>query len=301
MASKTNRGFALNLIPKDKDNANINLRERLSLVDKPVPPLAKGEVLIEVLKAPINPSDLVYLMGKYGLPPVDGAYAGFEACGTVIDANAGWYGNYLKGKRVAFFALPGKDGVWAKYAITKPSFCIPLRSDISDAQAATLVVNPLTSICLVERAIELNAKAIVINAAASQVGKGVIRYTKLTGIKTIATVRSSANVEALQQLGADHVLVTTDENFNDHLKRLTQELKATVLLDAVADEDTPNCLAAMPNRSTAIVYGRLTDTHDPIGGQFRVADVIFRDIKIEGFCSHLLQKGRPTSHLALNP
>jgi len=42
-------------------------------------------------------------------------------------------------------------------------------------------------------------------------------------------------------------------------------------------------LSCMPNSSTAIVYGRLTETHDPIGGLFSVADVIFRDINIEGF------------------
>ena len=62
-----------------------------------------------------------------------------------------------------------------------------------------------------------------------------------------------------------------------------QKYQAKVLLDAVAAEDTARSLKAMPNGSTAIVYGRLTETHDPFGGIFPVADVIFRDIKIEGF------------------
>lgn len=274
-----NKGYSLKLI----DDMEAPLSDRLALTDKPIPALKKGEVLVKMLASPVNPSDLVYLMGKYGVPPVDGAFAGFEGCGVVVAQNAGLYGKYLQGKRIALFGTPGKDGVWAKYAITKVNYCLPLRDDISDAQASTVIVNPCTSVCLIDRAIELNSNAVVINAAASQVGKGCIRYAKMKGIKTIATVRSKANVEVLQKLGADHVLLTTADDYREQLKKLSKDLKAKVLLDAVADNDTPNVMSCMPSGSTGVVYGRLTETHDPVGGKFSVADVIFRDQKIEGF------------------
>ncbi|MEW6999269.1 zinc-binding dehydrogenase [Colwelliaceae bacterium BS250] len=275
----TNKGFALNFI----DNSEAPFSERITLTEKPVPKLEKGQVLVKMLAAPINPSDLVYLMGKYGLAPVNGAFAGFEGCGVVVSANAGLYGKWLTGKRVAVSAQPDKDGVWAEYAITKANFCLPVRKEISNEQAATIIVNPCTSVCLIERAIELGAKAVVINAAASQVGKGVIRYAKMRNINTIATVRSQANVEVLKQLGADEVLLTTRDDFKEQLKLASKKLHATVLLDAVADTDTPMTMSCMPNKSTAIVYGRLTETHDPIGGMFSVGDVIFRQHKVEGF------------------
>ncbi|WOH36210.1 zinc-binding dehydrogenase [Thalassotalea fonticola] len=274
-----NIGFSLNLI----DDLEAPLSDRISLIEKPIPNLKPGEVLVKMLSAPINPSDLVYLMGKYGLPPVDGAFVGFEGCGIVVAANAGLYGKWLSGKRVALSATPGKDGVWAQYAITKANYCLPVRKEISDEQASTIIVNPCTSVCLVERAIELGAKAIVINAAASQVGKGVIRYAKMQGVKTIATVRSQANVDVLKKLGADKVILTSTESFQSELKQASKKLKATVLLDAVADVDTPKTMSCMPSGSTGIVYGRLTETQDPIGGQFSVADVIFKNQKIEGF------------------
>ena len=286
----TNKGYALKLFKGDDET---HLSDRLELTEKPVPSLKKGEVLVEILAAPINPSDLVYLMGKYGVPPVDGAYAGFEACGKVLDANAGLYGKWLKGKRVALFATPGKDGVWAKYAITGSQYCIPVRKELSDQQASTIVVNPCTSVCLVDRAIQLGAKTIVVNAAASQVGKGVIRYAQLKNIRTIATVRSEANVKILKDIGADIVLNTTDSEFKSKLKTAAHELKATVFLDAVADKETPLVLGCMPKSSTGIVYGRLTETHDPIGGYFAVADLIFRDVKLEGFwlATHIRKLG----------
>ncbi len=273
------KGFALKL----SDDSELTSSQRIRLTEKSLPKLRKGQVLVKMLAAPINPSDLVYLLGKYGLAPNNGAFVGFEGCGVVVEANAGLYGAWLKGKRVALSAQPGNDGVWAEYAITKANFCLPVRKELSDEQAATIIVNPCTSVCLVERAIELGAKAIVINAAASQVGKGVIRYAKLKGLKTIATVRSEANVSVLEELGATSVLLTSQETFVESLKQQAKTLNATVLVDAVAAKDTPMLLKAMPNSSTAIVYGRLTETFDPLGGLFSVADLIFRDIRIEGF------------------
>ena len=273
------KGFALKL----SDDSELTSSQRIRLTEKSLPKLRKGQVLVKMLAAPVNPSDLVYLLGKYGLAPNNGAFVGFEGCGVVVEANAGLYGAWLKGKRVALSAQPGSDGVWAEYAITKANFCLPVRKELSDEQAATIIVNPCTSVCLVERAIELGAKAIVINAAASQVGKGVIRYAKLKGLKTIATVRSEANVSVLEELGATSVLLTSQETFVENFKQQAKTFNATVLVDAVAAKDTPMLLKAMPNSSTAIVYGRLTETFDPLGGLFSVADLIFRDIRIEGF------------------
>jgi NADPH2:quinone reductase len=276
---KAVKGFALVLSDDEKSPPS----QRITGIEKTLPALKPGQVLVKMLAAPVNPSDLMYLLGKYGLTAQEGDFVGFEGCGIVEAANAGLYGKWLTGRRVALSAQPGIDGVWAEYAITQANLCLPVRKALSDEQAATIIVNPCTSVCLVERAIALGSKAIVINAGASQVGKGVIRYAKLKGIKTIATVRSAANVEVLQALGADCVLLTSDDNFDQSLKHWAKKLKAKVLLDSVAADDTPRVLHAMPNSSTALVYGRLTETQDVLGGLFSVADVIFRDMRIEGF------------------
>lgn len=292
-----NTGFALAM----KEDQELPSSSRIELQTHQISALKPGEVLIKVLASPVNPSDLVYLLGKYGLPPENGKFVGFEASGIVVDANAGFYGKYLKGKRVAFSATPGLDGVWSQYAVTKANFCLPVRKELTDEQAATLIVNPCTSVCLVDRAKGLGAKAIVLNAAASQVGKGVIRYANMLGIKTIATVRSEANVSVLKQVGATEVLLTTATDYRKTLKDACHQHKATVLLDAVADKDTPEVMSCMPNGATAIVYGRLTETHDPVGGQFAVADLIFRRAKVEGFwLATYIAKASPLSVLRLS-
>lgn len=288
--TSTNKGYAL----IDASDNELSFEQRLQLTSKNIPALKRGQVLINVLASPVNPSDLVYLMGKYGVPPQLGNFAGFEGCGEVVEANAGLYGKYLTGKRVAFFTTPGLDGCWAEQVVTGAGFCLPLRDDIPDNQGATVIVNPLTSVCLVDRAIALGAKGVLINAAASQVGKGCIRYCQQKGLKVIATVRSQSNVSVLEELGADKVVLTTAEDYQRQLKEACKTHQATVLFDAVASEDTAICMKAMPANSTGIVYGRLTDTHHEFGGEYSVADMIFRNQKIEGFwLSTVMKKLNP--------
>ncbi|MFC7002755.1 hypothetical protein ACFQMB_15735 [Pseudobowmanella zhangzhouensis] len=66
-----NRGLALRFI----DDVDAPFSQRLALVSKPLAQLNKGEVRVKVLASPVNPSDLVYLRGQYGVPPADAAFA----------------------------------------------------------------------------------------------------------------------------------------------------------------------------------------------------------------------------------
>ncbi len=294
---ESNKGFALKII----DDEEALIGERLTLIEKPLPQPKPGQVLVKILASPVNPSDLVYLHGKYGVAPLENAYAGFEGCGIVVAANAGLYGKWLVGKRVAMASQNGYDGLWSQYAVTRANNCLPVRKDISDEQASTLIVNPLTSVCLVERARKLGATTVVVNAGASQVGKGVIRYAKLVNIKVIATVRSEANVKVLNDLGADCVLLTTTDDFAQQLKQAAAKYNATVMFDAVAAEDTALVLHNMPDSSTAIVYGRLTESHAQFGGEYGVADLIFRDCRVEGFwLAHYMRTAKPWQVLSLS-
>lgn len=63
----------------------------------------------------------------------------------------------------------------AEYIVTDVKSIIPIGDDISFEQAASLFVNPLTAIGMVDRAKELGAKAIIVTAAASQIGRMIIK------------------------------------------------------------------------------------------------------------------------------
>lgn len=265
---------------------------RVKLTEKPVPRPKRGQVLVKMDAASANPSDLMYLRALYGVPPNYGAAAGFEGTGRVVASGGGLMGTYLKGKRVAC-GNPGGEGTWAEYMVADVSNCLPLSKDIPAEQAATLLVNPFTAFGLLDRAQELGADAVVQNAGASQVGKLVVRIAKMRGVPLISTVRRQAQVDDLKSIGAENVLLTTDDDYDRELTRLCQELKATAAFDCVSGPDTLRLQLAMPNKSTIIVYGRLhEDPDNPFGGQYAVGQLIFAGQRIEGYwLSKDLQSG----------
>ena len=74
--------------------------------DVPAPQPKRGEVLVRMLASPINPSDLMYVAGKYGLKPSLPATPGFEGVGVVEATGGGLLGWFRKGKRVAVVCHP---------------------------------------------------------------------------------------------------------------------------------------------------------------------------------------------------
>lgn len=108
-----------------------------------VPTPAKGQVLIKLRVASVNPSDLHFVKGEYGQPRRKGIPAGFEGCGDVVVAGEG--AEALKGKRVAFVVSKTGSGAWAEYALTDATACISLRSDVSDIDGSAQFANPLTA------------------------------------------------------------------------------------------------------------------------------------------------------------
>ncbi len=258
--------------------------QRLALVEKPVPSPGPGEVLIRMEAAPCNPADLAYLWGRYGVASEFGKAGGFEGGGGVVESGGGLFARFLRGKRVAVATGAEGEGTWAEYFVAAANTCLPVGNEIPPEQAATFLVNPFTAFGLLDRARELGSPAVIQNAGASQVGRLVLAVARTRRVPVISTVRRDAQKELLLGLGAEHVLVTTDPQYEAELKSLAADLGARVAFDAVAGEDTARLLSNMPPRSTAIVYGGLSmSPDDRYGGTYPVGEVIFASDRIEGF------------------
>src|SRR5262245_985509 len=92
----------------------------------PIPALKPTQLLIRVKLAPINPSDVMFLKGMYGLPRQKGQPAGFEGVGIVTAAGDDALATSFMGKRVAFAIGLTGWGSWAEYAVAEAGACIPL-------------------------------------------------------------------------------------------------------------------------------------------------------------------------------
>jgi NADPH:quinone reductase-like Zn-dependent oxidoreductase len=98
-------------------------KEVLEVTGKPIPEPGGGQVRVRMLLSPVNPSDLLYVRGKYsGVTPAFPAPVGFEGVG-VIDALGPGVQRLEVGQRV--IARNGHGGNWADYAVIPASSAHP--------------------------------------------------------------------------------------------------------------------------------------------------------------------------------
>lgn len=249
---------------------------QLTLGQVPVPRPGPGEVLIRMAAAAINPSDLGFV-GRAADAPTKQFVPGLEGSGTVVAAGSGLLPRLLVGRRVAFATPAG--GTWAEYAISPAMRCVPLRRSVSFEEAAMLIVNPLTALALVDMARRGRHPAIVNNAAASALGRMIIRLGRRYGIAVVNIVRRPEQVAALRAIGADYVLDSRDARFATDLRELSRRVHATLFLDAVGGAETETLMEAAPPGSTFVAYAALSGEPSRFNARTLIAD----DKTIAGF------------------
>lgn len=253
--------------------------DALRIERRPIPNPGPNEVLIKVAAAPINPSDLSFIEGLYGLKKPTPVIPGFEGSGTVVAVGKGVMGKYLSGKQVACVSHDQGDGVWAEYMVTSANLALPLGKSVSLEQGAMSVVNPLTAMSFLELSKEGKHGAIVQTAAASALGQMVNRLFRIEGIHVINIVRRSQQVELLKKQGAEIVINSNDSDFDQQLSAACQRYQANLAFDAVSGSLTSKVLDAMPKNSKVLVYGGLS--YEP--AQADPGQLIFSNKSIEGF------------------
>lgn len=234
--------------------------ESLAAVELPVPRPGRGQVLVRVAAAPINPSDLMFVRGLYGFKKALPAIPGFEGSGTVVASGKGFMARILAGRRVACAAADAGNrcGTWAEYVVTTSDMVVPLSRSVDLEQAAMMLVNPLSAWALVDVARRGHHRAVIQTAAASALGKMVLRLGRRFSLPVVNIVRRREQAEELRSLGAEHALVSTDAGFDRQLTLLARRLRATVAFDAVSGDLTRRVLDAMPRGSELLLYGALS-------------------------------------------
>ncbi|CAN5326014.1 zinc-dependent alcohol dehydrogenase family protein [soil metagenome] len=242
--------------------------EVLTIKDVPKPVPGRGEVLVRMIASPVNPSDLMYIRGVYGIKPKLPATPGFEGVGIVESSGGGLLGRLRKGKRVA--VMNDRNGNWSEYTVTTAKQVIPVPDDIPDEQAASFFVNPATAVIMTQDVLKIPAgETLLQTAAGSALGSMIIRIAKQQGFKTINVVRRREQVEELKTLGADHVLVESDGPLIDQVKAIKPE-GVKYALDPVGGDlgsQVVGCLAAY---GQMLVYGALSGEATRVDPRFLI-------------------------------
>ena len=245
--------------------------------------LPRGCVRVRMLVSPINPSDLMTIRGVYTLRPDLPFTPGYEGVGVVEESHAGLFGRFLLGKRVA--VLQSRTGNWAEFSVASARSVIPLPRELDHAQAAMFFVNPATAYVLCKHVLNVPRGAwLVQSAAASAVGRMVIRLGKKEGFRTLNIVRREEQREELLASGADAVLVFDPSQHDaDHFRQSVQQTVGPAgiryAIDPVGGATATAIAAELGQNGHLVLYGSLSS--NPL--QVDSRQLLSQTARIEGF------------------
>ena len=230
----------------------------LKIMERNTGKLNKGEVWVQMKAAPVNPSDLAMLIGMYPHQKKYPFVPGLEGSGVVVASGGGFMANYLLGKRVACTAPETADGTWAEYMKVPAGKCVPLNKKLSFDQGACSLVNPLTALALMERIKRSGSKTFVNTAAASALGKMLIRLSGKYRVDAIHIVRREEQRTELMNAGAQVVLNSSSSTFDFDLKQHYQRTSPTIILDAISGDFAGKLLKHAPDNTILVSYANLS-------------------------------------------
>ena len=190
--------------------------EVLVYEEAPKPKVGKGELVVRVHAAGVNPVDWKVREGylkallRYRLPLI----LGWDFSGVVEEIGRG-VTTFQPGDEV--FARPdvSRDGAYAQYIAVKASEVARKPHTLDHVHAAAVPLAALTAWqSLFDAANLQGGQRVLIHAAAGGVGHFAVQLAKWKGAYVLGTA-SSRNRELVRSLGADEVIDYTTTRFED--------------------------------------------------------------------------------------
>ncbi|MDQ1484610.1 MAG: NADPH:quinone reductase [Actinomycetota bacterium] len=214
----------------------------LQIEDVDLPEPSDGEVLVELAYAGVNPVDRYAAEGKVALEGPLPRTLGGEAAG------------YLDGKPVVV-AGEGvgvrRDGVFAAAAVVPRAAVIEVPGGVELIHAAGIGVVGATAFRVVEIGeVGPNDRVLVLGGAGAT-GLAAISYAASKGAPVWGHTGSTAKVDAIREMGAKDALVSDAAG----LVAAVDDLKPTVVIDALGGEFTAAVIATMAPRGRLVLFG----------------------------------------------
>lgn len=227
-------------------------------VELPAP--GPGEVRIRHTAIGLNFIDVYYRTGLYK-PAALPFTPGTEACGIIEEVGEG-VTDLAVGDRVAY--ATGPLGGYAQARVMPASVLVKVPDDISDETAAAMMLKGLTAHYLLRRTFRVEpGHTILIHAAAGGVGSIVCQWAKLLGATVIGTVGADEKAEQVKQLGCDHPIVYTREDFVARVREITDGRGVDVVYDSVGQATFLKSLDCLRPLGMMAIFGQSSGKVEP--------------------------------------
>jgi NADPH2:quinone reductase len=225
--------------------------EVLTLEEIPVPEPKTGEARVKIEAIGVNYIDVYQRTGLY---PLQTPFTlGTEGAG-IVDAVGPNVTEVKKGERVGYAMIPGS---YAEYAIVPAARLVPIPPNIDARSAAALMLQGMTAHYLTHSTYPLKkGETALLHAAAGGVGLLLIQIVKQLGATVIGTVSTEAKAKLAKEMGADHLILYTQNDFLAEVKKLTDGHGVNVVYDSVGQTTFDKSLDCLRPRGYLVLFGQ---------------------------------------------
>ena len=233
--------------------------EGLVYENVPDPKAGAGQAVVKIEAIGLNFAEVNQRRNANpaGLPmPIGG-----EAAGTVAEVGEG-VTTFKVGDRVAFNGVPG---AYAELVAAPAARLVRIPDNVTTKQAAAALLQGMTAHYLACSTYPLGAHdTCLVHAAAGGVGLLLCQIAKQRGAGVIGTVSTEAKAKAAREAGASEMILYTQIDFAEEVKRLTDGRGVDVVYDSVGQTTFAKGLDCLRPRGMMVVYGQASGPIAPV-------------------------------------
>ncbi|OGO15228.1 MAG: NADPH:quinone reductase [Chloroflexi bacterium RBG_16_48_8] len=225
--------------------------EVLKVEEVPLPEPGGGQVRVKIEAIGVNFADTAVRKGTRPLSlPIT---PGTEAAG-VVDALGPNVEGFGVGDRVVYCM---QMGAYAEYAIVSTDKLSHVPEGVDLFDAAGVLSQGITGHYLTETTYPIHGgDTVLIHAAAGGVGLMLVQMAKRRGATVIGTTSTKQKAAVARELGADHMILYTEVDFAEEVKRLTKEQGVHVVYDSVGKTTFEKSLPLLRRFGTMVLFGQ---------------------------------------------
>ncbi|HKU17388.1 MAG TPA: quinone oxidoreductase [Steroidobacteraceae bacterium] len=209
-----------------------------------------GQARVRHTAIGLNFIDTYERTGLY--PLVLPAILGREAAG-VVEAVGPRVTQVKAGDRVAYAF--NASGAYSEARVLPAERLVRIPEAVDDRQAAALMLKGMTAQMLLRQTYRVRkGNTLLVHAAVGGVGSILVQWAKHLGAKVIAVVGSEAKAQRARELGADHVLLSSEDWVTD-VKNITAKQGVDVVYDSVGKDTFFGSLDSLRPRGLMVSYG----------------------------------------------
>jgi len=255
--------------------------EVLKIEEAPLVEPGVGEVRLKVEAIGLNRAEVMFRQGHYLENPVFPSRLGYEAAGVVDAIGPGTSGIKIGDRMstIPSFSI-GTYGVYGESAVVPAYAVAHYPENLTPIEGAAIWMQYMTAFgALIEFGHLQKDATVLISAASSSVGLAAIQITKSVGATAIAITRGADKKPFLLGAGADHVIVTDEQDLVEGVMAITSGKGADMAFDPVSGPLLGELAGAAAAGATIFEYGALS----PAPAAFPLFAALAKGLTVRGY------------------